>query len=159
VSFSDIDIFPKPVSSPRPAIWVGGRSEAAQERAARRAEGWFPSQPPVDVLASGAKHIAEVAAAAGRPMPALAINIFAAIDADGEKARAAMRDALGHRFDGDGPLFEATLAGTPDEVRAHMQRYVDAGVTTFDLKYLPLTMPSTTSQMQSMATEVLPGLR
>lgn len=158
VSFSDIDIFPKPVSSPRPAIWVGGRSEAAQERAARLAEGWFPSQPPVEVLASGRQHIASVSAEAGRPMPTLAINIFAAVDADGDKARAAMRDALGHRFEGDGPLFEAALAGTPDEVRAHMQRYVDAGVRTFDLKYLPLTMVSTTSQMRLLAAEVMPGL-
>lgn len=158
VSFSDIDIFPKPVSSPRPAIWIGGRSEAAQDRAAKRAEGWYPSQPPVEVLASGRDHIKTVAAEAGRPMPTLAINIFIAVDADGEKARAAMRDALGHRFEGDGALFAATLAGTPDEVRAHMQRYVDAGVRTFDLKYLPLTMPSTTGQMRLLANEVLPGL-
>ena len=144
VSFEDVDIFPKPVSSPRPAIWIGGRSEAAQDRAAalgRRmvpepAAGRCPGQPARPHRGGRGRRL-------GRPMPTLAINIFAAVDADGEKARAAMRDALGHRFEGDGPLFEATLAGTPDEVRAHMQRYVDAGVRTFDLKYLPLTMPST----------------
>jgi alkanesulfonate monooxygenase SsuD/methylene tetrahydromethanopterin reductase-like flavin-dependent oxidoreductase (luciferase family) len=99
-----------------------------------------------------------MAAQAWRPMPTLAINIFAALDADGDKARAAMRDALGHRFEGDEPLFAATLAGTPEEVGAHMQRYVDAGVSTFDLKYLPLTMASTTSQMRMLAREVMPGL-
>ena len=40
-----------------------------------------------------------------------------------------------------------------------MQRYVDAGVSTFDLKYLPLTMESTTSQMRLLAGEVLAGLQ
>ena len=158
VSFDDIDIFPKPVSRPRPPIWIGGRSIPAQERAAKLADGWFPSQPPVDVLAAGREHISQVAAEAGRPMPSLGINIFAAVDADGERARDGMREALGHRFEGDGPLFEATFAGTPDEVRAHMQRHVDAGVTTFDVKYLPLTLESTTQQMRLVATEVLPGL-
>jgi hypothetical protein len=39
-----------------------------------------------------------------------------------------------------------------------MRRYVDVGVTTFDLKYLPLTLPSTTQQMRLLADEVLPGL-
>lgn len=69
-----------------------------------------------------------------------------------------MRDALGHRFGGDGPLYEATFARMPDEVRAHMQRYTDAGVRTFDLKYLPLTSESIVRQMRLMAQEVLPGL-
>ena len=158
VSFEDVDIFPKPVSEPRPPIWIGGRSIAAQERTARLGDGWFPSQPPVDVLAEGREHIERVATEAGRPIPTVGINIFAAIDTDGDRARAEMRAALGHRFDGDGPLFDATFAGTPDEVGAHMQRYIDAGVTTFDLKYLPLTRGSTTSQMRLLADEVLPGL-
>ena len=91
-------------------------------------------------------------------MSSLTVNIFAAVDADGERARDAMRDALGHRFEDDDALFAATFAGTPDEVRAHMQRYVDAGVTTFDLKYIPLTLGSTVSQMRLMAAEVLPSL-
>jgi probable F420-dependent oxidoreductase len=158
VSFEGLDLYPRPASRPRPPIWVGGRSEAAQDRAARLADGWFPSQPPVEVVAEGRQRLERVAAEAGRPTPTLAINIFAAIDADGERARDAMRDALAHRFAGDAPLFEATLAGTPDEVRARMQRYVEAGVRTFDLKYLPLTVASTVAQMRRMAEEVLPGL-
>jgi probable F420-dependent oxidoreductase len=158
ISFKDVDIFPKPVARPRPPIWIGGRSEAAQDRAAQLGDGWFPSQPPIDVLAAGRDRIAATTAELGRPMSSMAINIFAAVDADGDRARDAMRDALGHRFEGDGPLFEATFAGNPDEVRAHMQRYADAGVHTFDLKYLPLTLESTVAQMRLMAAEVLPGL-
>jgi probable F420-dependent oxidoreductase len=158
ISFQDIDIFPKPVARPRPPIWIGGRSEAAQDRAATLGDGWFPSQPPVDVLAAGRERIAATTTELGKPDSTLAINIFVSVDADGDRARDAMRDALGHRFEGDGPLFEATFAGTPDEVRSQMQRYADVGVTTFDLKYLPLTVESTVAQMRLMASEVLPGL-
>ena len=125
-----------------------GSWPTAGSRVSRRSRCWPPAE----------RHISQVATDTGRPMPSMGINIFVAVDADGERARDAMREALGHRFEGDGPLFEATFAGTPDEVRAHMQRYVDAGVTTFDLKYLPLTLESTTQQMRLVATEVLPGL-
>ncbi len=158
VRFSGIDIFPKPVASPRPPIWVGGRSEAALSRAARLGEAWYPSQAPVEVIEAGAPQLARIAHEAGRPVPTVAVNLFAAVMADGDAARGAIRDALGHRFQGDAPLFEATLAGTPDQVRAHIQRYVDAGVTTFDLKYLPLTRDATLTQMRLVATEVAPGI-
>lgn len=158
VRFTDVDIFPKPVASPRPPIWVGGRSDAAVSRAARLAEAWYPSQASVEVIEAGASELARIAGESGRPAPTMAVNLFASVMADGAEARGVMRAGLGHRFHGDGPLFAATLAGTPDEVRSHVQRYVDAGVTTFDLKYLPLTLEQTLAQMRLVATAVAPGI-
>ncbi|MBX3031709.1 MAG: TIGR03619 family F420-dependent LLM class oxidoreductase [Chloroflexi bacterium] len=158
VTFHDIDIYPKPVSTPRPPIWIGGRSEPAISRAARLAEAWYPSQASVEVFEAGAPELARIAAEHGRPTPTMATNLFASVQADGEAARTAMRDSLGHRFQGDGPLFAATITGTPDEARAHVQRYVDVGVTTFDLKFLPLTLEQTLAQMRLVAAEVAPGI-
>lgn len=158
VRFEGIDIYPKPVASPRPPIWVGGRSEAAIGRAARLAEAWYPSQASVAVIEAGAPVLARVAAEHGRPTPAMAVNLFASIAPDSEMAREAVRDALGHRFQGDGPLFAATIAGSPEDARSQVQRYVDAGVTTFDLKYLPLTLEETLAQMRLVASEVAPGI-
>jgi probable F420-dependent oxidoreductase len=157
--FEDIAIFPKPAARPRPPIWVGGRSGAALERAARLGEAWFPSQASVAVVAAGRAGLEEVAAEAGRPAPTIAVNIFVAVHADGRRARDAMRGALAQRFAGDAPLFEATLAGTPDDVRDRMRAYVEAGVTDFDLKFLPLTREDTMAGMRMVATEVLPALR
>jgi probable F420-dependent oxidoreductase len=154
VRFEGIDIFPKPVSTPRPPIWVGGRSDAAIGRAGRSGDAWYPSQASVEVIEAGGRELARTARTAGRPTPAMAANLFVSVMADGDAARSAVRDALGHRFEGDDALFGATLAGTPDEVRAHIQRYVDAGVTTFDLKYLPLTVEQTLAQMRVIAAEV-----
>lgn len=158
VRFKDIDILPKPVASPRPPIWVGGRSEAAISRAARLAEAWYPSQASVEVVERGALQLAHIAAESGRPTPTLAVNLFASVAASSVMAREAMRDALGHRFQGDGPLFAATIAGSPEDARAHIQRYVDSGVTSFDLKFLPLTLEETLAQMRLVAAEVAPGI-
>lgn len=38
----DVTLNPAPTQKPHPPIWVGGRQEAAMERAARFGDGWFP---------------------------------------------------------------------------------------------------------------------
>lgn len=159
VSYEGLDLYPRPVARPRPPIWIGGRSEAAIDRAGRLAEAWFPSQASVEVIRAGGERMARVAAEAGRPVPSIATNIFIALDTDGDRARQAMRDALGHRFQGDAPLFAATLAGTADEVRGQLARYVEAGVRTFDLKFLPLTLPATLDGMRQVSAEIAPAFR
>jgi alkanesulfonate monooxygenase SsuD/methylene tetrahydromethanopterin reductase-like flavin-dependent oxidoreductase (luciferase family) len=159
VRFHDLDIYPKPEQRPRPPIWVGGRSEAAQDRAARLGDAWYPSQPPVAVVAAGRDRIARVAAEAGRPAPGLAVNIFASVDADRGRARDALRASIGKRFTGDDPLFDAALAGSPDDVRAQVQAYVEVGVRAFDLKVLPLTLAATLEQLRLLAAEVAPAFR
>jgi hypothetical protein len=46
VSFRDVAFEPKPVQRPHPPIWLGGDSDAALERAARFASGWWPFLTP-----------------------------------------------------------------------------------------------------------------
>jgi probable F420-dependent oxidoreductase len=60
---SDVGINPHPVQRPIP-IWVGGRADAALERAGRLADGWVPSSD-VDAKELVAK-IRRAAAEAGR---------------------------------------------------------------------------------------------
>ena len=159
VTFHDLDLFPRPAQRPRPPIWVGGRSDAAQDRAARLGDAWYPSQPPVAVVAAGHERIVRVAEEAGRPVPGLAVNIFASIDADRERARDALRAAIGKRFAGDRPLFDAALAGSVDDVRTQVQAYVDVGVRSFDLKLVPLSLAATLEQMRLLAAEIAPAFR
>ena len=60
---SDVGINPRPVQRPIP-IWVGGRADAALERAGRLADGWVPSS---DVDAEGlVAKIRRAATGAGR---------------------------------------------------------------------------------------------
>jgi alkanesulfonate monooxygenase SsuD/methylene tetrahydromethanopterin reductase-like flavin-dependent oxidoreductase (luciferase family) len=159
IAFDDVDLRPRPAQRPRPPIWIGGRADAALRRAALLADGWFPSQASMEVLAAGRSRIVELAQAAGRPEPRLAVNLFASVDHDGEAAREVIRDGLGHRFQTEEGLFGSTLAGTPEEVADRMRAYVEVGCSAFDLKILPLSTDETLTQVELIAAEVLPALR
>jgi probable F420-dependent oxidoreductase len=159
LSFERADLRPRPVQRPRPPIWIGGRSAGALRRAALVADGWFPSQASVGVLAAGRDGVLEASRGAGRPDPRIAVNLFVSIDRDGDLARDVVRDGLGHRFGSEDAMFEATIAGTPAEVRDRMRAYVDAGCSAFDLKILPLATEATLRQVDLLAREVLPAVR
>ena len=159
VNFDDLDLFPKPAQLPHPPIWIGGRSDAALQRVVRLGNGWFPSQASPDLVAAGRARIAELAAAAGRPVPPdQGVNLFAAVGASDDAARAAILAALGRRFQEPDALWGATIAGSPRTVVDRMATYAAAGVNAFDLKLLPLRVSDTLEQMRRIASDVLPAL-
>jgi probable F420-dependent oxidoreductase len=157
--FDGVDLRPRPIQRPRPPIWVGGRAEAAHRRAATLADGWFPSQASVEVLAEGRARTLGIAAAAGRPAPRFAVNLFVSVDRDGDAARDVVRDGLGHRFQTEAGLFASTIAGSPEEVADRLRAYIGAGCSAFDLKILPLAIEPTLAQIELLAREVLPRIR
>src|SRR5512145_1479696 len=76
VAFRDVDTTPRPLRSPHPPIWVGGASDAALRRAVRHADAWHPIRVRVDWLRdTGLPRLRAIAAAAGRPAPALCPRI------------------------------------------------------------------------------------
>ena len=158
ISFDDVDLRPQPVQRPRPPIWVGGRAEAVQRRAARYADGWFPSQATVALVKAGRELMLPIAEAAGRSEPRFAVNLFLSVDQHGDAARDVVRDGLGHRFKTAEDLDAATISGAPAEVVARMRQYMAAGVSAFDLKLLPLPAVRTLATMDLLAREVLPAL-
>jgi probable F420-dependent oxidoreductase len=159
ITFEDVDLYPKPIQKPRPPIWVGGRAAAAIRRAATLADGWFPSQASVSVLASGRDRAFEIAAAANRPNPLIGVNLFISVHPDREVARDVVSDGLGHRFATEQALRAATMAGTPADVLKRFSAYTEAGCSVFDLKILPNNEESILAQMRVIAAEVLPALR
>lgn len=76
VSFREVHTGPRPVRSPHPPIWVGGRSEAAMRRAARYGDAWHPIRFRMDWLANeGLPALRRIAEAEGVPVPALCPRI------------------------------------------------------------------------------------
>jgi alkanesulfonate monooxygenase SsuD/methylene tetrahydromethanopterin reductase-like flavin-dependent oxidoreductase (luciferase family) len=65
-----------------PPVIVGGTAEAALARTARHGDGWFAMPVPPDQVAATADRLAELAAAVGRPAPALTGSVMVAIDGD-----------------------------------------------------------------------------
>jgi probable F420-dependent oxidoreductase len=75
VSFENI-YCPRPVQSPHPPVWVGGKSEAALRRAVRFGDGWHPNRLTLDWLRDeGLPGIRRLAEEAGKPVPAFCPRI------------------------------------------------------------------------------------
>lgn len=155
--FADLAVYPKPVQRPRPPLWIGGRSEHARRRVLTYADAWFPSQISAGLYAEGVEWMRGYSAENDLKMPVdFGVNIFAAIDADGDRARAANEATFGHRFSPEW-LSQVTLAGNPDEFAAQIRVFVDAGVNVVDLKLIPPTLDETIARMRLVAEEVMPA--
>jgi probable F420-dependent oxidoreductase len=103
---------PRPVRSPHPPVWIGGRAPAALRRAARFGDAWHPiNQTPEWVREEGLPALRAAAEEVGRPVPALAPRIR--LD-DLDQAR---RDAEGFAILGATHLLVDTYAGEPDAAR------------------------------------------
>ena len=82
VDFEPVTCSPRPVKGSIPII-VGGDSEAAIQRAARLADGYFPGEGDADRLGALIKRVRDAAEAAGRDPDSIEINaIFGAQMAD-----------------------------------------------------------------------------
>lgn len=113
---------------------VGGRSEVARARAARRADGWLGMWLSPARVAAAAGAIAEEATALGRPVPEVLMAVFVNVCDD---TRAGQRDAgsyLAERY--HLPVEEPErwcVIGSTEEVAAVLAGYRAVGVRGFVL--------------------------
>jgi len=115
-----------------PPIIVGGMSDAAVRRAAAYGDGWYLIASP-DQIPGQIARVRELAAAQGRPQPAITTNVFVAMHGDPSLPdRATMLRTL---TDPDG-LFglpaefaeNAVVAGEPAVIAEHLSRLAASGV-------------------------------
>jgi alkanesulfonate monooxygenase SsuD/methylene tetrahydromethanopterin reductase-like flavin-dependent oxidoreductase (luciferase family) len=127
-----------PTISALPPVWVGGRSEAAMQRAARVGDGWLAMWMSPERVAQAADGLAELAAAAGRPKPAIGLAISVHVDANEGRAREEAEDYTQAMY---GMPFEKvaryTPVGSAERVAERIAAYVEVGVEEFVLT--PLT--------------------
>ncbi len=106
-----------------PQIWVGGRSEAVLQVAARSADAWNGWGDDVDGFAAKAARLRELAD--GRPV----VPTWAGIALVGEDAAAL--DRLLSERSRRGLSLDGVWAGTADELGAFVRELGDAGATWF----------------------------
>jgi probable F420-dependent oxidoreductase len=76
VAFQDVHTAPRPARAPHPPIWVGGASDAALRRTIQYGDAWHPIRMRVDWLReTGLPRLRQLAAEAGKPVPALCPRI------------------------------------------------------------------------------------
>lgn len=167
--FFDLDdVVLRPVQSPSstgmkdggPPLLVSGRKERAMRRAARLGDGWMPYLVSPNAYARSVRTIEEDAQATGRDLAGFEwmMYLYCSVRTEGDRARDDVARFLGGAY-GDKPgamLDRIAPAGTPDEVAARMQQYVDAGVRHFIIS--PAAHEDTLEIVRLAAEEVLPQL-
>jgi probable F420-dependent oxidoreductase len=116
-SFEDIEIEPGAAQAGGPPLWVGGRSEAAIERAATLGDGWIPLWVSPERFAAGCEQLPD------HVVPAVALPAHV-----GEKRR--LYEQLRKRYSGDFSehvVDRYCIAGSPEECAARLREYIDAG--------------------------------
>lgn len=166
--FDDVEL--RPVQPPgavapamRPAgppLIVSGRKPPAMRRAARLGDGWMPYLMSPSAYARSVRAIEEEAGAAGRDLAGFEwmMYLYCSVRRDGDRARQDVATFLGGAYGGkpDAMLDRIAPAGTPEEVAARLQDYVDAGVRHF---VVSPAAPSDTLEVVTLAAEeVLPRL-
>lgn len=169
-SLKEAPLWPKPISHPRPPIWIGGGSARIRQAVAEVGDGWTPAAPHYNgttpnEYAAGIDDIRTRARALGR-LPAeitAAGCFFVVIDQTMDKAREAASGLLRRDIWTDlsvDQLAERGIAfiGTPDDVLRDMLRFVDAGVEYFTVAFMPIMGRDRTIRRMRLFKEVLNAL-
>jgi hypothetical protein len=142
--FRDIAFHPKGYHRNRLPIWVGGEGPAAQKRAARYGDAWFPyfvRITPAD-LAARWKNVQRQADAAGRDPSEIVLNMNLPIWVTEEPVAQ----------EGD------VLRGTPEQLEAAIEPFRALGVRHLALQFMVPYYPERLVQIERFATTVLPRL-
>ena len=159
---SGISMEPKPFQKPYPRLWFGGSAEAAVRRGVPLCDAFFGAgSSPTEAFASQVSVVRAELAAAGRvsgfgpgEFP-IAKRIYIGIDADGDRARSRLFDALAAHYGRRVPAIEsACVAGTPAECAAGVRAVIDAGAEL--VLFTP--MYDVTEHMEQIAAELIPAL-
>jgi probable F420-dependent oxidoreductase len=128
----DLKLSPAPARPGGPPIWLAGAGASAERRVGRLADGWLPYLPSAEGYGEGWKRVQEAASSAGRdepPVPGLYMTI--ALDDSPARAqdrlRATVENWYGRPFEMVARL-QATYAGRPEGLGAHLAPYIDAGL-------------------------------
>ena len=155
-TLNDVSLQPKPVQEELPPIWIGGRTERAMHRVARLGDGWLVSQATPEEIRVGIDKINGWADEYGREIEedhfgALISYCFAASRQEAEEISGPY--LLRRRTDVD-PR-ELSAFGTPKDVTAVIDEFIDAGATKLVVR--PACPPELMmQQLEILGREIIP---
>ena len=124
-----------PVPAPAVPVYVGGRADAALQRAGRYADGWLAIWCSVDRYRAGTALFTEAAAAAGRVVtPDHGIQLWVGVGRDRTEAAGYVGTAMEGFYRVPFDKFERyTPYGTVDDIVEFLAPYQEAGCNHFNL--------------------------
>lgn len=165
VSFPRMEMSPKPVQRPHPPLWLSG-ARSSLSLAAEFADGWLTAWFEPERFPALIESIHEEAARLGRVDPQIRIGteIYVGIDSssstalrNSEKTLGAM-SAAGFGDDSARVIRASSLIGSPAEIIEKIQRYDEAGVTDYEMKFIYHDLDHYEEQLTLFSNEVLAPL-
>jgi probable F420-dependent oxidoreductase len=138
---ADYAFGPLPPQGATLPVWVGGRADAALERAGRLADGYHSSSTSVEAFGKRVPVILAAAEAAGRPMPTLSARVRVEFDAQ-------VRSAETRPY---------AMRGSNDDVAAEVARWADLGVEHMALFFEVETIELLVVAVERFDREVIQG--
>lgn len=144
-AFDDVAFYPKPIQQPRIPLWVGGEGAAAQRRAGRYGDAWFPYFVSIspDELRAGYDNARREAETAGHTGDAVKLAVCRPIELT--------RDPV--------PQDEQVLRGSPEQLVEALAAYHAIGVEHLALQFMVPRWPDRVEQIERFASEVLPHVQ
>ena len=165
-TLDDVWLDPLPVQPGGPPVWLAGRQEVTQKRAARFADGWLPYMYTAKSVKRTFDFIRAEAEALGCDLPAdYAWGAYTSIafGEDGDEAQRRADEHLAWRY--NEPRFVGDLAGKynvagdVDRCVEKLMGFVEAGVTHLVLFPMPPAEQSVRDMLDEIGEAVLPALR
>jgi probable F420-dependent oxidoreductase len=147
------------VPEPRIPVWAGGRSRAAQRRAARFGDAWMPFVITPEAFAEGWAYVRAEAARLGRDPASIrpAVQLWGQFDDDLAEALGTIAARIESTYRTPFDRFERyTVYGDASMWVPRLREYVDAGVRHFNFVFAG---GDRLSQLARIASEVIPALR
>jgi probable F420-dependent oxidoreductase len=139
--YQDIAFNPKGYNRDRLPIWVGGEGSAAQKRAARFGDAWFPyfvRMTPSDLAARWA-NVRRCAASLGRDPDEIELNLNLPVWVTEERIAPEA----------------GVLRGTPEQLAEAIEPFRDLGVRHLALQFMVPRYPERLVQIERFATKVI----
>lgn len=144
VSYSGVRFEPKPSQRPHVPVWVGGRSEAALERAVAVGEAWHPTSMALDSLAGNMRKLRTLAESRGRRNgPLTTVHQTIRLVGDGSDRHPAR---TGPRRSGEGSV---------EEVTSDIDGYHRLGVSEIVCNFGVMEGPKLHVQMKDFSQKVM----
>jgi probable F420-dependent oxidoreductase len=158
VRFESVVMEPRPVQTPHPPIWVGGRSDAALRRAARFGDAWLAYFVTPRRFTESLEKIAAERAEHGRNAFGAGLILYVCVAASREQARAAALQYLSteYRQPFDSLVDRFCALGSPADCVEAIQRFAEAGAD--HVAVIPTVPPARVpEQLARIAEEIVPA--
>lgn len=164
----EVQSFPRPVQNPFP-FFIGGNAPVGRLRTAKYGQGWLPAVLTPEEIKAGVEEISEYCNQFGRNPEEIEIAPQFSVSIGKTHEEAIKRFESSQMYKHLESLKKSTLKnqdttsyetrnliGTPEEICEQVQKYIDAGVTTFSaLIFADNTIDEMFESMQFFSEEVI----